>query len=157
MKTQRPKAHQIIKIKRIHTQMEHNLHNLFKNSNAPELPEGFTITTLEKIARESHRIERNRKIYWGIASLVSVVLFVSSTVHTVGQFGSSGFSSYFSLIFSDAKTIMTLWKDFGLLLVESIPVLSIALFLATLSFGLFTFRKLWSESKTVRYTGIAHA
>jgi hypothetical protein len=52
------------------------------------------------------------------------------------DFTQSGFYEYLSLIFSSSGSIITYWKDFLLLLAESLPVISI-ISLCTLIFIFF--------------------
>jgi hypothetical protein len=48
----------------------------------------------------------------------------------------TGFWQYFSLAFSDFRIVMSDWKDFGLGLLESLPILSTVAFLSVVLGGL---------------------
>lgn len=71
-----------------------------------------------------------------VVGLLSSIGLVPAFKILLNDLATSGFYEYSSLTFSDGKMIMVYWKEFILLLAESLPVLSIILAL-TLIFILF--------------------
>ena len=85
----------------------------------------------EKIMR---RIEQERKIillkrklafYFVSFSGSLAALFPAFNAARAG-FAESGFGSYFSLLFSDTGTVLTYSQNFGLSLLESLPIISLS-------------------------------
>jgi glucan phosphoethanolaminetransferase (alkaline phosphatase superfamily) len=75
-------------------------------------------------------------------SLVALVPVVSSLI---AAFKASNFGIYLSLIFSDGGFFFSFWKEIGASLVESLPVLTVAVTLALI--GIL----LWSVRGMVRF------
>jgi hypothetical protein len=48
----------------------------------------------------------------------------------LSDFSQSGFIHFFSLMFSDFPAVTTYWQSFTMILLESLPAVSLALFLA---------------------------
>jgi hypothetical protein len=89
------------------------------------LPQGLRAAVLARIAGLERARARARVGLFGAASLVCAALLVPAVQYAAAQFYASGFGSYLSLVFSDQGLVLTYWREFGLLLVESLP--SIAL------------------------------
>ncbi|KKP87448.1 MAG: hypothetical protein UR91_C0048G0002 [Candidatus Nomurabacteria bacterium GW2011_GWC2_35_8] len=62
----------------------------------------------------------------GVSSFIGLVPVFRIMLKDLTQ---SGFYEYFSLAFSSNGLIITYWKDFLLLLAESLPIMSIIMFL----------------------------
>ena len=78
--------------------------------------------------------ERERKIrLWSFTalSLISFIALIPSFNHLSNQFTQTSFFAYFKMMFSDSSFILQSGKEFLLLLGESLPVMSIVLFLGT--------------------------
>lgn len=109
---------------------------------------------LEKILKHIHREERIlvlRKI------IVFSVLFAGSLIGLIPSFrilsadlSQSGFFSFFSLIFSDFSAVMGYWQNFGMILLESLPAVSLALFLAILITFLQSLKSLTKNIKNIK-------
>jgi len=63
---------------------------------------------------------------------VSAVGLIPAFEMLLNNLAQSGFSEYFSLIFSDGGSMLTYWKELSFSLAESLPVMSIILTLSTL-------------------------
>ncbi|OGZ93266.1 MAG: hypothetical protein A2528_00535 [Candidatus Staskawiczbacteria bacterium RIFOXYD2_FULL_37_9] len=50
----------------------------------------------------------------------------------LADFIQSGFINFFSLIFSDFTVVRTYWQSFAMILLETLPALSLVLFLGVL-------------------------
>ena len=86
------------------------------------------------ISRISLAEQRTARIRLAILSFVSLASFVAIFPlfqHTSSQLAQSGFSQYFSLIFSDGAIISIYWKEFMISLAESIPLLSVTAILVS--------------------------
>jgi predicted nucleic acid-binding Zn ribbon protein len=95
------------------------------------------------------REKRDRQIkFFGytIIATVSLVAIVPASISLVNQLGQSGFGHYASLAASDAGILTGYWKQFAVILVESIPGVSLALVLGiTLVLG-------WSARNAIKQT-----
>lgn len=80
------------------------------------------------------------------ASIISVIPVWNAFWVSIA---SSGFGQYLTLIFSDSKVVANNWQDFGLSLLESLPVMNVAGFLAVLLVLLLTMKFMFIYSKTV--------
>ena len=99
---------------------------------------------LARIRLERQRTARVRSWYFGTASFVSLTSFIFILWITGSSLSETGFLNYASLIFTDADAVLVSWKEFSLLLLESLPLAAI---LATLT-AAFAF--LWSLAHATR-------
>lgn len=127
--------------------MTEPLVQLFKQSNELAVPEGLGERVLARIAIVARAKDRFDRYAWGAFFVVSLSGFVASGVYAAERFSTSGFGSYLSLLFSDIGSFANIWKDLGLSLVESLPVLGIGIFLASV------WALLWSARKFSKHTG----
>src|ERR1035437_9661494 len=76
-------------------------------------------------------LERNKKFarikffVFSIFGLASLAGLVPATKMLLNGFTQSGFSDYFSLLFSDGKSVISYWQEFAFSLAGSLPILSI--------------------------------
>jgi hypothetical protein len=68
---------------------------------------------------------KKRIVLFAIMSLFLAVLFALAMRSLWGQLNTSGFFYFFSLIFSDFKTVMSFWQSFALATIEAIPVFNL--------------------------------
>ena len=77
--------------------------------------------------------EKNKKIIkiklYIFSSLLagSILALIPALITLYRNLLQSGVYEYSSLIFSDIRSIFSLWKQFGLLLIESLPIMNILL------------------------------
>ena len=113
---------------------------------------------LEKILKRIHREERilvlRRIIIFSVTLTASLLSFVPTIKILLSDFNQSGFVNFFSLIFSDFSSVATYWQSFTLILLESLPALSLALFLAVLLTFLQSIKSLTKNIKII--SGINH-
>jgi hypothetical protein len=97
-----------------------------------EPPKGL----LEKIIKRIHREERllvfKHLAVFSVMLIVSAAGFAPALKILLSDFSQSGFLSFFSLLFSDFSTVIKYWQNFALILLETLPAISLALFLAVL-------------------------
>ena len=110
--------------------------------NAPEGLLGRVVTAVYQKQQQS-RLWRVR-IFAGSAALC-VVALIPVISNLITAFKTSNFGVYSSLIFTDGSAVASFWKEIVASLVESLPVISIALALALV--GVL----LWSLQKMVRF------
>ena len=95
------------------------------------------IGLLEKIMKRIHREERilvlRRIILFSITLVISLLDFSLRLICLYLILASPGFLKFSSLIFSDFSTVATYWQSFTMTLLETLPALSLALFLAVLA------------------------
>ncbi|HVY72881.1 MAG TPA: hypothetical protein VG984_02440 [Candidatus Paceibacterota bacterium] len=98
------------------------------------------------LARIEELRQRRARLYTfvlGLASLATGAALVPAWNYASQELYTSGFFDYWSLLFSDHSVVLSAWREFALLLIESLP--SIALLLLFGLGALFV----WSLSRTV--------
>jgi hypothetical protein len=121
-----------------------NLHELFKQEGTNPTPSDLAYRTILKIDAIAVKSARQNKYLWGAISVLSLFFVFTASWETIGAVSASNFGTYFSLFFSDTGTAFSLWKEIGISLIDSLPILSIGILLASISvlgFGMKTFSK----------------
>ncbi len=107
--------------------MENNI-----DKSTIEIPEGLFAKVLARLDLERKALSMRRRFFMAGAFFLGVVGSVTPVWKIfAADISRSGFSQYFSLLFSDSKTVFVNWQDYSLGLLESLPILSTVLFLAT--------------------------
>jgi hypothetical protein len=90
----------------------------------------------EKIIMRIHKEERilviKSLVLFSFITVVSAVALVPIAQTLLSQLESSGFLQFSSLMFSDFSLVLVYWKSFAMIILETLPALSIALLLAFL-------------------------
>ncbi len=94
-----------------------------------EMPQNMHGRIMAKIMGEQIKIAKRKLAFFVFGSLASLGLFVASVAYAVEQFAQSDFPHYVSLIYSDTSLLTLYWKDLAYSFTESIPLVSIVLFL----------------------------
>ena len=97
-----------------------------------EVPVGLRTRIIWAITQESVRRARVRLAFFCALTLASFGALIPVLRYTLESAYGSGFSDYLSLVFSDAPVVLASWREFLLLLAESLPVASILAALAAL-------------------------
>ena len=99
--------------------------------NTPKPPKGLYESIMNRI-REERRISvlRRRIILFCLGFVVSAAAFVPAFRWLQTDLSNSGFLQFFSLLFSDFKIVATYWQSFLMSLLETVPAISLAVFLA---------------------------
>jgi hypothetical protein len=109
---------------------------------------------LEKILKRIHHEERilvlRRVILFSITLIASAVGFIPAFKMLSADLAQSGFFNFFSLIFSDFSAVASYWKNFTLILLETLPAIAIVLFLALVLVFLQSLRLLAKNIKIIR-------
>lgn len=84
----------------------------------------------EKIIKRIHRerravIMRKVVIFSGLLA-GSIITLIPSIKMLLTDFNESGFIYFFPLLFSDFSTVLTYWQNFILIVLETLPVISLA-------------------------------
>ena len=109
-----------------------------------EVPEGLLARIIGRITQAQRRQIKFQLVAQTFLAGLSLLVFIPALYYAIGEFYSSGFSAYVSLLFSDHSAVISFWHEFLLSLVESLPSFSILLLLC--SFGAFV----WSLSRVVK-------
>ena len=113
---------------------------------------------LEKVLKRVHREERiyaiKRITIFSITLTTSIIAFIPSLNILLADFSETGFINFFNLLFSDFSVVLTYWKSFTLVLLETLPALSLALFLAVIVTFLQSIKSLTKNIKIVRSTNL---
>ena len=113
-------------------------------------PKGLLKRILKRIHKEERLLAFRKVIIFSIMLTGSLVGFVPSLKMLLSDLGSSGFDSFFSLILSDFSAVVTYWQSFTMILLETLPALSLALFLAVLLILLQSIKSLTKKLKIIK-------
>lgn len=98
-------------------------------------------------AAEQHRM-KIQLVVIGFISLLSCGGAIFAIIYTIQEFSHSGFYQYLSLLVSDGNTMMAYWKEFVLLLTESLPLFGITLALSSILVFLISLRFVFNNVRT---------
>ena len=113
-------------------------------------PAGLLETILKRIHREERLLVLRRVILFSILLTGSVVGLFPAFNMLLSDFNQSGFLRFFSLMFSDFPAVATYWQSFTMVLLETIPAISLALFLAVLVTFLQSIKSLTKNIKIIK-------
>lgn len=121
--------------------MHKDYEKLFFHLEPAEPPVGLFDRIILAIKRRQE-LQRTRRLVLGFAILL-VISFAAvpfSWTLLVSQIESSGIFYFISIVISDFGTFLTLWQDFSLAILESMPIMGIAVFTVNMALILFTVR-----------------
>ena len=122
--------HQNASFIRIINQMDKDYEKLFSQFQTPEPPAGLFDKIMKRIHRKQRLLIFKRLALFSIGVIGSGAAFVPVFQMVQSGLNESGFIKFFLLLFSDLELVMANWQNFGLALLESLPVMSIVAFLA---------------------------
>ena len=109
---------------------------------------------LEKIINLIHKEERilvlRKIIFLSVLLLASMGGFIPSLSTLISDVNKSGFLNFFSLMFSDFSSVTVYWKSFVMMLLETLPAVSLALFLAVILTFLQSAKSLSKNIKIIK-------
>jgi len=111
--------------------MQNKLTKIFqkvKYESDPNLAEGIW----QMIVRRDQKMTRLKLWTFTSIGLISLAGLVPALKVLSNDLAQSGFSEYFSLIFSDSGLILSYWKELIFSLAESLPVMSMIFTLSLL-------------------------
>ncbi len=98
-----------------------------------ELPEGILERIMARIKAEQRLLTVKRRLtIFSIGLFGSAAAFIPVFKMAQLEISNSGFLQFFSLLFSDFGTVAAYWQSFTMLLLESLPAMSLAIFLAVI-------------------------
>lgn len=103
-------------------------------------PKGLEAKVLLRIARARVLHARIRLALFGCVGAVATASVIPAYSYAASELAGSGFGSYAALLLSDGATLAFYWKEFGLTLLESFPVVGTTLLCATTLLSLSMFR-----------------
>jgi nitrate reductase NapE component len=121
---------------------EEKYKKLFGYVNLVEPPKGLGVKILNFIEAREKRLAKIKSWAFGSTSIASFGFSVWAIVYLIQSFKQTGFWQYLSLAFSENGMMLTYWKEFSLSLVESLPVVSVVLFLTAVGFFVWSITKI---------------
>lgn len=107
------------------------------------------------VARIQELRQRRARLYTfmlGLASLLTGAALLPAWNYASQELYTSGFFDYWSLLFSDHSVVLSAWREFALLLIESLPSIAVllllglgALFIWSLSRAVFNARIIFTN------------
>jgi len=117
---------------------------------SPEPPAYLLGKILKRIHKEERLLVLRRVVLFSITFMCSVVAFFPVLNMLLSDFKQTGFLNFLSLGFSDFSVVATYWQSFTMVLLQTLPALSIALFLAILLVFLQSIKSLYKDIKIIR-------
>lgn len=114
-----------------------------------EPPSGLLPKIMKRIRREERILLIKRTSVFSAMLIGSVIAFFPVSQMLVSDFSQSGFFSFLSLVFSDFSVVSSYWQTFIMALLQTLPALSLALFLAILVTFLQSARSLTRDVKRI--------
>lgn len=121
-----------------------------------EPPAGLFDRIILAIKREQE-LRQTRKLLFSFLFLLVVSFVATPFAWTVlmNQVKSSGVFYFVSTAISDFGTFLALWKDFGLAILESLPLTGMLFFIISLGISVFTLR-LFLRKKQFLFKYLTH-
>jgi len=130
--------------------MQDGYKKLFNCVDLIEPPGKLGPKIINYINSEEKRLAAFRARVFRSTSVASFGFFLWATVYLVNSVQQTGFWQYFSLIFSENGTVLAYWRELSLSIIESLPILSLIIFLAAV--GLF----IWSSAKVITHPTLSY-
>ena len=112
-------------------------------------PNGLLEKVLKRVHREQRLLVLRRITIFSTTLILSLAGLIPSFKILLSDFSQSGFISFSSLMFSDFSAIMAHWQSFSMALLETLPAVSLALFLAVILVLLHSAKSLTKNIKII--------
>ena len=130
--------------------MRNNQQNNNVHFNAPEPPADLFHKIITRIKEEHRLMSIRRRIFvFSSLSIISIIALIPAFGWVQKSFTESGFFQFLSLIFTDTSVVLAYWKSFTLALIESLPIITLSVFLTVLSVFLSSLKSLAKNIKVV--------
>jgi hypothetical protein len=96
-------------------------------TSSVEMPTGLEKRVMARVEKAVRRRFFERITAGGAVSVFFAVIFVVVGHDTLSEIATSGFGQYLSLVFSNGGVVMSDWRNFAWIIVESAPVTGLAL------------------------------
>src|SRR4030042_5035597 len=123
--------------------MDNNIKNSEKIAYfEPQEPAAGLFDKIIMAIKREQELRQTRNILFTFAAffIISVLAMIFSSLSFISQMQNSGLSYFISVAISDVGTFLTLWKEFGLAIFESLPIAGLAVFTLSLAMSIFTVR-----------------
>jgi len=135
------------------------MRNTLKNQPTSPIPTEpsprLLATILDRIALEIHKTARRRFAFFSTLLVVSAGGFVFAIQFLQAELASSGVLHIAALLFSDPAVALRYWQDFGLSLLELLPVASLIAALVSLFVFLESLHSTVREVKAAFHISLA--
>ena len=112
----------------------------------------FVISGIEsKINRAQRQRNLVRGTSYAIVACLAIAACIPAIKSMVDSMIGSGFTSYISMILTDGSNILGSWKELGMVLVESIPLLSVTAVLALVIGSLYSVSRSWTYMRNAKH------
>jgi hypothetical protein len=121
--------------------MRQDFEKLFSHLKPAEPPAGLFDRIIMAIKREQE-LQHTKRLLFSFLFLL-VTSFIATPLSwriLVSQVENSGILYFVSAAVSDFGIFLTLWQDFGLAILESLPIMGIVVFTISIGVALFTLR-----------------
>jgi ABC-type phosphate/phosphonate transport system permease subunit len=115
----------------------------------PEPPKELLGKIMQRIRKEQRIAAATKLIVFSVMLAGSAIAFLPVYQAMLTGFAESGFTQFFSLLFSDSSAMLAYWQSFVPALLETLPVLSITAFLAILLVFLQSLRSVSRNIKII--------
>lgn len=127
-----------------------SVNNLFQRLGEGETPAGLQAAILSRIEMEAVKRARVRFFAMSFVSVAALISIIPAYRYASGEMVNSGFSDYFTVFFSSTETLAH-WREFSLSLLESLPVVGFAAFLASVLVLLGSFRVAVKNASNLKF------
>jgi ABC-type Fe3+ transport system permease subunit len=120
----------------------HKDYEQFFSHLEPQEPAAGLFYRIILAIKQEQELRRTKRLLFGFLFLL-IASFIATPLSwtiLVSQMENSGILYFVSAAVSDFGTFLTLWQDFGLAILESLPILGIAAFAISVGLALFTLR-----------------
>lgn len=124
---------------------------LIAHLNLSEPPAELLDKILICVREEKLFFAKKQIFIFSFAALAATGIFVSSAGIFKAEFFQAGFLNFFSLLFSDFSVMVDSWQDFGLALLESLPAMSIIIFLSAALVIFWSLKHIFQAMKIFSY------
>ncbi len=104
---------------------------------------------MRRIDKEERLLILRRLAFFSVALLASITALVPSFRALQTGLAASGSLEFFSLLFSDLNLVAVYWRSFLMALLETLPMASLALFLATIFIFLGSLKNITRDVKII--------
>lgn len=105
---------------------------------------------MKRIQKEERFLVFKRTAATSAVFLLALAAVFPSLKMLTENLASSGFFNFMALLFADWKAVSANWQSFAMVLLQSLPALSFALFLAVLLAALQSAKSIFKNIKIIR-------
>ena len=128
--------------------MRQDYEKLFNQLKPALTPTGLFDQVVSRLGREQRLLSLRRRIaLFTVSAVFSALALLPAGQAVWSGLSESGFTHFFSLIFSDAQIVLVYWQSFTLSLLESLPVVILISFFAVILVFLESLKSLTKDLK----------